>query len=161
MKYLQSIFFSLVVFTVSFSTGYSQTQKHQNGYVPEDPELYAAIVEMDSIFFDAYNNCNIEKQAAILADEIEFYHDQSGLSTSKQDILDATKRNICGKVTRELVEGSIEVYPLKDFGAVEIGLHKFHNNQEPTDTPSKESKFIIIWKFSKGAWQISRVISLH
>jgi hypothetical protein len=51
------------------------------------------------------------------------------------------RKNICGKVTRELVKGSIEVYPIKDYGAVEIGLHKFHNNQN--ETPSKEtSKFI-------------------
>jgi hypothetical protein len=49
--------------------------------------------------------------------------------TSKKDIINATKKNICGKVTRELVKGSIEVYPVKDFGAIEIGLHKFHNNQ--------------------------------
>jgi hypothetical protein len=41
---------------------------------------------MDSTFFDAYNNCDMNKQAAIYADEIEFYHDQGGLMTSKQDI---------------------------------------------------------------------------
>jgi hypothetical protein len=34
----------------------------------------------------------MNKQAAIYADEIEFYHDQGGLMTSKQDILDGTKK---------------------------------------------------------------------
>jgi hypothetical protein len=38
------------------------------------------------------------------------------LTTSKQEILDATKQNICGKVTRELVKGSVEVYSIKDYG---------------------------------------------
>jgi hypothetical protein len=47
----------------------------------------------------------------------------------KTRILDATKQNICGKVT-ELVKGSVVVYSIKIM-AVEIGLHKFHNNQEP------------------------------
>jgi hypothetical protein len=61
--------------------------------------------------------------------------------TSKQDIIDATKRNICGKVTRELVKGSVEVYPIKNFGAIEIGLHKFHNNQEPVGTLSRVGRF--------------------
>jgi hypothetical protein len=81
----------------------------------------------------------MDKQSAIYGDSLEFYHDKGGLMTSKQGILDATKRNICGKVTRELVKGSIEVYPIKDYGAVEIGLHKFHNNQEPAGTPSEVS----------------------
>jgi hypothetical protein len=48
--------------------------------------------------------------------------------TSKRGILDATEKNLC-KVSRGMVKGSIEVYPIKDYGAVEIGLHKFHNNQ--------------------------------
>ncbi|MCF4101872.1 nuclear transport factor 2 family protein [Gillisia sp. M10.2A] len=160
MKILQFFFLSLSLSIGFISSCYTQTPIAKT-YVPEDPELYNAIVKMDSIFFDAYNNCNIDKQASILADDIEFYHDQSGLSTSKQDILDATKRNICGKVTRELVKGSIQVYPLKGFGAVEMGMHKFHNNQEPANTPSKASKFIVIWKFQNDNWQIFRVVSLH
>ncbi|MBC5842359.1 nuclear transport factor 2 family protein [Flavobacterium sp. F-380] len=116
---------------------------------------------MDSTFFDAYNKCDMNMQAQIYADTLEFYHDKGGLMTSKQDILDGTKKNICGKVTRELVAGSIEVYPIKDFGAVEIGLHKFHNNQEPANTPSTISKFIIMWQFANNKWQITKVISLH
>jgi hypothetical protein len=81
------------------------------------------------------------------------------LTTSKQEF-DATKQNICGKVTRELVKGSVEVYSIKDYGAVEIGLHKFHNNQEPAGAPSEASKFIIMWsiKILNGLLQ---VISLH
>jgi hypothetical protein len=46
--------------------------------------------------------------------------------TSKQGIL-MRRKNICGKVTRELVKGSIEVYPIKDYG-VEIGLHKLQQS---------------------------------
>ena len=115
---------------------------------------------MDRIFFEAYNSCDMEKQKEIYADEIEFFHDKSGLSTSKSDILAATENNICGKVTRTLIEGSIEVYPIHDYGAVEIGYHKFFNNQEP-DAPSNPSKFIILWKKEKENWKITKVISLH
>jgi hypothetical protein len=39
------------------------------------------------------------------------------------------------------------VYPIKDYGAVEIGLHKFHN-QELSKHPSQASKFIIMWQFT-------------
>jgi len=122
--------------------------------------LYKTIVHLDSIFFNAYNNCNLETQDSLYSDSIEFYHDQGGLTTSKKDILAATKMNICGKVTRELVKGSIEVYPIKDYGAVEMGFHKCHNKMEKNAKP-KASRFIIIWQNKNEKWIMSRVISLH
>lgn len=132
-----------------------------NSYKPDSQELYDKIVRLDSIFFHTYNTCDIAKQASFYSDSIEFYHDQTGLSTSKQEILESTRKNICGKVTRELVKGSIEVYPLKGFGAVEIGLHRFRNNTEKQGMPSEPGKFIIIWKQSGDDWKITRVVSLH
>ncbi len=150
-----------VIFVSACSTNEKDFSGQSNKYIPDDQELYNTIVYQDSVFFAAYNTCDLEKQAAMLSDSIEFYHDQGGLMTSKQDILDATKQNICGKVTRELVKGSIEVYPIKDYGAVEIGLHKFHNNTEPPGTPSKVGKFIIIWQNKYDEWKITRVISIH
>lgn len=130
-------------------------------YVPDDPELYQEIVNMDITFFKAYNNCDLKTQDAIYSEEIEFFHDQGGLMTSKQGILDATEKNICGKVTRHLVEGSIEVYPIKDFGAIEFGEHTFKNNMESEDTPSQVGKFVIFWEKKDENWKITKVVSLH
>ena len=132
-----------------FCCSYSQTDK-----------LYQTIVTLDSTFFNAYNTCDMEKQAEFYSDSIEFYHDKGGLTTSKQQILEATKKNICGKVTRELVKGSIEVSPIPGYGAVEIGMHMFHNNQEKNQIPHP-SRFILIWRNTDGRWTITRVISLH
>jgi hypothetical protein len=139
-----------------------QAVQGQNTYTykPESQELYNAIVHMDSVYFNAYNTCDMDTQAAIYADSIEFYHDKGGLMTSKKDILAAIKENICGKVTRVLVKGSIEVYPINRFGAVEIGLHKFINHAEG-NSESKPDKFIVIWRHRDNKWQITRVVSLH
>ena len=110
---------------------------------PKSPDLYNTIVHLDSVYFNAYNSCDMEKQAAIYSDSLEFYHDGGGLETSKKALLASIKQNICGKVTRVLVKGSIEVYPIPNFGAVEIGLHQFINHAEH-DALSKPDKFIII-----------------
>ncbi|TSD64178.1 nuclear transport factor 2 family protein [Inquilinus sp. KBS0705] len=115
---------------------------------------------MDSVYFNAYNTCDMATQAAIYADSLEFYHDRGGLSTSKKDLLEALKKNICGKVTRLLVKGSVEVYPIPGYGAVQIGLHQFINHVE-SETPSKPDKFIVIWRLRDTKWQITRVVSLH
>jgi ketosteroid isomerase-like protein len=135
--------------SICFYQGFSQTNK-----------LYDTVSRLDSAFFSAYNACDMNKQAEFYSDSIEFYHDKGGLTTSKQEILDATRRNICGKVTRELVKGSIEVSPIPGYGAVEMGMHMFHNNQEK-DQVSHPSKFVIIWRNREGKWSITRVISLH
>ncbi len=131
-------------------------------YKPDDAQLYQTIVALDSAFFTNYNTCNVnlEQYASFYAEDIEFYHDNGGLINNKQALVDGTQKNICGKVTRELVKGSIEVYPIKDYGAVEIGLHKFHNSQEPQATP-KVGRFTIIWKKESNGWKIAKVISLH
>jgi len=122
--------------------------------------LYQTVYELDSIFFTAYNTCDLKKQAEFYSDSIEFYHDQGGLIRSKQIILEATERNICGKVTRELVKGSIEVSPVPNYGAIEIGMHMFHNNQEKGQVPHP-SRFVVIWRNRGDKWTIERVISLH
>lgn len=156
--------FLILILTITYSACFAQTKASKEPeykYVPDNLELYNTIVEMDSTFFQAYNTCDLNKQAAIYSDAIEFYHDKGGLMTVKQDLIEGTKNNICGKVTRELVKESIEVYPIKDFGAIEIGLHKFHNNTEKEDTPSNPSKFIIFWKNDNNIWTITKVVSLH
>ena len=157
-------YFLIFIFAITTSVCCAQKNKSKEPvykYIPDNLELYNTIVAMDSIFFQAYNTCNLEKQAAIYSDNIEFYHDNGGLMTSKQEILDGTEKYVCGKVTRELVKGSIEVYPIKDFGAVEMGIHKFHNNTEKADTPSHASKFIVFWKKDTNNWTITKVVSLH
>jgi Domain of unknown function (DUF4440) len=128
-------------------------------YKPGSPELYRTIVQMDSLFFDAYNNCNLNQAGELLSDNIEFYHDQGGLSTSKPAIMEALKNNICGKTSRELEKNSIEVYAIKDYGAVEMGRHRFHNKIE--NSVSAYAKFVHIWRHENGKWKMTRIISLH
>ena len=130
-------------------------------YVPVSKELFDTVAYMDSIYFDTYNTCNLEKMASLMADTMEFYHDRGGLMTSKKDFIQAIHNNICGKVNRRLVPGSLEVYPIHDFGAVLIGYHQFFNHAEPASGWSKPDKYIAIWRSQNGRWQLTRVVSLH
>jgi hypothetical protein len=126
--------------------------------IKSDKELTQAITELDRELFDAYNTCNIDKLGTLVTDDLEFYHDKTGLAVGKQPFLIAIKNNICGKVTRELVVGSLEVYPLHGYGAVEIGVHRFHHPGQENDVLG-EAKFVHLWQYKDGGWKISRVIS--
>jgi Zn-dependent protease with chaperone function len=130
-------------------------------YVPESKELYDTIARMDSLFFSAYDRCDTTLMRFMFSRNIEFYHDRGGLETSQDNIMESTKKYICGKVSRQLLKGSIEVYPVPNFGAIEMGAHRFFNNQEKEAGPSRYSKFVHVWKREDDGWKLSRVISLH
>ena len=145
---------TLFCFGIAFSQEQTRTQKDSSEIV-----LYNTIVRLDSLLFDSYNNCKPEQYASLLSEDFEFYHDKGGLSKSKNDNVEAIKKNICGKVSRELLKGSIEVSPIPGYGAVELGLHRFHNLIEKST--SQYSKFVVIWQYKDNEWKVTRVISLH
>lgn len=121
-----------------------------------DP-LFMKIQSLDTKFFDAYNHCDLATLSSMIADDLEFYHDKTGLARGRQSLVDGIKNNICGKVTRELVPGTLEVYPIASYGAVEIGVHRFHHPGKPDDVG--EAKFITLWQNKDGDWKITRAIS--
>jgi hypothetical protein len=123
-----------------------------------DP-LFQTIQRLDTELFAAYNNCDLAKLGMMVSSDLEFYHDQTGLSVGRQVFLDAIQKNICGKVQRSLVAGSLEVYPLKGFGAVEIGVHRFHHIGQKDTEGVGEAKFVHIWQNKDGVWNVTRVIS--
>src|SRR5580692_4226222 len=116
---------SLQLFLLVLPTLPCMLANAQSGAQP-DP-LFKTIQSLDTKLFDAYNHCDLNTLGAMVSDDLEFYHDQTGLSVGKEPFLAAIKQNICGKVQRELLSATLEVYPLKGYGAVEIGIHRFHH----------------------------------
>jgi ketosteroid isomerase-like protein len=124
--------------------------------------LFDTVAAQDKRMFDAYNSCDLKTLADMVSDDLEFYHDQTGLSRGRAAFIDAIKTNICGKVHRELVPGTLEVYPLKTFGAVEIGDHVFCPAATPSTcnpTTSGMAKFTMLWQQTDAGWKVTRVIS--
>ena len=129
--------------------------------VSPEPALFSEIARMDALLFDAYNQRDLEKIKTLFAPDLEFYHDRGGL-TRYQENMDSFKKTFEGpaRMRRELAEGTLEVYPLKGYGAVEIGIHRFYT----TDPGQKErltatAKFVHVWQQKDGEWKLARVIS--
>ena len=135
--------------------GLAQSPK-QSDTTPD--ALFKTVQSLDTQLFDAYNHCDLAALGALVADDLEFYHDKTGLSVGKAPFIAAIKENICGKVERRLVPGSLEVYPLKGYGAVEIGVHRFYHPRNPEDGIG-EAKFVTLWQNKDGVWKLTRAIS--
>lgn len=127
--------------------------------IQSQAELDKAIAALDAALFDSYNRCDLEKFESFFVDDVEFYHDQGGITLGKAALTDSVKKNICGRVSRELVPGSLQVYHMKNYGAVEMGVHRFHHPGHDDTEPVGEAKFIHLWQYKDGAWKISRAIS--
>lgn len=129
------------------------------GKIQSQEELDKAITALDNALFDAYNKCDLEKFASLLAEDVEFYHDQGGVTLGKVALTDSVKKNICGKVTRELVPGSLEVFYMKGYGAIEMGVHRFHHPGHEDTEAVGEARFVHLWQYKDGAWRVTRVLS--
>ncbi|MDV7698687.1 nuclear transport factor 2 family protein [Chryseobacterium soli] len=128
----------------------------------QSAELFNQISKEDSLVFEAFNQCDTLNYRKHFKDDLEFYHDLGGLTIGIENEMKSI-REMCSRgnnIRRELVDGSMEVYPLKNYGAVEIGVHRFyHRNKGQSEKLSGEYKFIHIWQFADGMWKISRIIS--
>jgi Domain of unknown function (DUF4440) len=125
--------------------------------------LYHEIALMDSILFDAFNTQDVAKMKTLFTEDLEWYQDNGGLLTYKT-VLDNFNnmfqrfKSLNTPIRRTLVEGSLEVHPIKDFGAIHIGKHTFcHWENEKNDCGT--FKFLMIWQKKNGSWKISRVVS--
>ena len=147
--------FFLIVLTLAVAAPFARAQSTQG--LPASNPLYKTVADLDTEVFDAYNTCQLGKLASLVAEDLEFYHDKTGLAVGRQTFIDAIKNNICGKVHRELVPGTLEIYPMEGFGAVEIGIHRFTHPGDPHNIG--EAKFITLWQYKDGSWKMTRAIS--
>lgn len=126
--------------------------------IQNQADLDKAIGALDAALFDAYNRCDLEKFSTFFVDNVEFYHDQGGVTLGKDKLTQSIKDNICGgDVRRELVPGTLQAHYMKGYGAVEIGVHRFYHPK--SNTPPGEGRFIHLWQYKDGAWKITRAIS--
>jgi hypothetical protein len=125
-----------------------------------DP-LFETISALDAAVFDAFNHCSVpaqlQKHAGYFAPDVEFYHDTGGVTWSRQDMLANTEKYVCGKFRRELVPGTLKVFPVKDFGAIAQGTHRFCQFAEGKCEGLAD--FVVVWSNQNGHWQITRVLS--
>jgi hypothetical protein len=126
---------------------------------PASKALFAEIAAMDSVMFSAFNARDLDKLRTLFTRDLEFYHDQTGL-TSYEENMEAF-RDLFGRdngLRRDLVPGSLEVYPIEDYGAIEVGKHTFCHGESGTKDCGT-FPFVMVWRKDGAAWKVSRVIS--
>jgi hypothetical protein len=111
------------------------------------------------VLFGYFNTQQFDKFKAMFTKDLEWFQDNGGLQDYNL-VFKNFKQMLTRpyKLTRQLVSGSLEVHPIKDYGAIETGTHQFRhieNGKEEIGT----FKFLMIWQKKNGLWKISRVVS--
>jgi hypothetical protein len=127
--------------------------------IKNQEDLDRAITALDAALFDAYNRCDLDKFGSFIDDNVEFYHDQGGVTLGRAALTESVKKNICGTTTRELVPGTLHIYFMKGYGAIEMGVHQFHHPGHEAEIGVGEGSFVHLWQYKDGAWKVTRVMS--
>jgi hypothetical protein len=121
--------------------------------------LFDEIAHLDSLQFAAFNARNLGQLMNYFDSSLELYQDNVGVRN-----YDQTNQAFGGlfkmsyTLTRKLVPGSMEVYPIKDWGAIETGQHTF-SHVENGQLQTGLFKFMQIWQKKDGVWRVTREIT--
>jgi len=140
--------------------------------VPPQPELTRQIEAADAnlfkLFFEA--PCDAPRFRAMIADDVEFYHDKDGFNVRSADEFMKGYRENCAsradpanwRSRRELVRSSLRVDPIPGWGAMEVGDHLFYEKHGAGGAEKLvgKAKFAMVWVLgADGKWHVSRVLS--
>ena len=129
------------------------------GRAPSPSDLQSEIAAADSALFAAFNQRDLHKLRSYFTRDLEFYQDNEGVEHYAQTMKDFSQMfDQTSPIRRDLVLGSLEVYPIKDYGAIEVGRHRFCHVENGKDDCGTFS-FVHIWRRTNAGWKISRAVS--
>ncbi len=128
-------------------------------YIPTDKLLYDTIIKQDSCLFAAFNARNITALTSYFTGQLEVYQDNTGLRNYDEAIQAFTQLFKMNYVlTRTPIIESIEVYPIKNYGAIETGKHVFCHTEDGK-LECATFKFVHIWENKSGQWKVAKIIT--
>ncbi|KLI98487.1 nuclear transport factor 2 family protein [Luteimonas sp. FCS-9] len=128
------------------------------------PDAERAVRAADDAFWTAYNACDMAAISALLTEDVEFYHDRTGRTTSRADVVDSLREGPCAtpdmRLRREVIDHTTAFHPLADGYAILSARHRFH--VRIGDAPEQldgQAEFTTLWQLHEGRWRMHRILS--
>ena len=128
-------------------------------YSSVDSALVSEILLQDSLLFAAFNRRDMQTFRSYFEPGLEFYQDTQGLRNFEQCM--AAFEGLFQQsqpLHRTLDPIATEVYVIKDYGAMQLGSHRFCH-QEAGHDDCGTFRFVHVWHKADGRWRISRILS--
>lgn len=149
----------MIVVLGAFALGACQHALPSRAALPKvQPSLDAQIRAMDDSLTARFNAHNADALMSLFTSDVEFYHDVQGLQDYKAVSAGFHGLFASGSDIRRERVGTLEVYPLRDYGAIEVGEHRFCHT-EGTRQECGTFQFVQVWRLGSSGWKIARVVS--
>ncbi len=171
MRIIYSIFIAIIAICVLSAADVSaQANKPEStAAAAAERQIFEELAERDRVLFDAvFKTCDLAKLAELVTEDFEFYHDRAGNNAKSgkefvKSIGEGCEKRKSGadvRVRREVVENSLQIYPLNNYGAIQMGVHRFYILGEGgRENLAEVAKFTHLWKKESGVWKLARVLS--
>lgn len=132
-------------------------------------DLHEEIAAMDdSLFAAIYDECDTGVVARLVTEDFEMYHDINGLMAASRSQFVSALERACAmqrageypRMRRELTRGTMKVYPVPNYGAMQVAEHSFYEL-----LPAGEERLIgralltNVWRRDVAGWMLARSLS--
>lgn len=168
MRIIYSIFTAIIAVCVLSAADVS-AQANKSESTAAERQIFEELAEKDKVLFDAvFKTCDLTTLAELVTEDFEFYHDRAGNNAKSgkefvKSIGEGCEKRKSGadvRLRREVVENSLQIYPLNNYGAIQMGVHRFYILGEGgRENLAEVAKFTHLWKKENGVWKLARVLS--
>ena len=118
----------------------------------------------DAAFWAAFNACDAAGMGRYLAEDVEFYHDMTGVTRSRDALVESMIKGPCGtpglRMRRQIATGA-KFDPVPGYGGVLSGDHDFYATRgEGREALATRARFVAVWRRGADGWRMTRILSL-
>jgi len=135
----------------------------------QSDSLIGGAIAADSLFWIAYNTCDVPGMMRFIPEDLEFYHDKGGITLGDSAFEASIKNGLCSdqgkfRLRREEVPGSGKANPMQKngqlYGVLMTGRHVFYLSQNgQKEHADGIAPYADLWLLRDGQWKLSRVFS--
>src|SRR5262245_28725507 len=141
-------------------------QRASTAEIPTGQQLVDVITELDRKLETAYSTCDLDTFLSMMAPDVENYHDEVGRVVGREGAKKILVEGVCELLKNgiqprnELIAGSLEVYRMANFGALEFAGYTFWLRR-PGEQEAKVStlRTMTLWERRDGVWMVARHVT--
>lgn len=125
-----------------------------------------AVRAADQAFWAAFNHCDQSAMATRFTPDVEFYHDKTGLTSTRDAVTASMFQGPCAhqkelRLRREAVASTDHFFPLAGGFALLEGEHRFFATRSgQPERHDSVAKYLEVWqRTGDGTWRMRRVVS--
>ncbi len=152
-----------LLFCAATELGASAARQTVAQEMPTGQKLVDVITELDAKVHAGYNACDLNAMGSLIAPDVELYNDGAGRIVGRETVIDMLRKGLCEgprsqgfQFRSEPVSGSLEIFPIAGFGALEFSKSAmWEDHSDGTKKPVSIVRALTVWELRGGVWIVA------